>query len=82
MKPTVREQLITDAREVGNEAIAELAADEGATGVHHSVAELKEQANTIGYEASPSTTLMPAGARLAARSECRARPTPTRAIER
>jgi hypothetical protein len=44
-------QLIADAQEIGNEATAELAADEGMTGGRHTVASLRAQARDLGHDA-------------------------------
>ena len=47
------DQLIADAQEVGNEAIAELAADEGMEGAPCAVATLREEAKALGHDARP-----------------------------
>jgi hypothetical protein len=51
------DSLVADSMEVGEESVSELAADEGATGVHHSVKDLQEQAHLSGYAADTQSSI-------------------------
>ena len=50
------DSLMADTAEIGNEAVAELAAHEGATQIHHTLVDLRAQAQTFGYEMKLSDT--------------------------
>ncbi len=59
---------LADAPEAGIEAVAELAAHEGAGGRHHSLADLRTWAHRAGFETDPRDAVALAGGGIAAAS--------------